>query len=230
MMEVSMNVLLKIWLEKLTSPSGLMLLVNQNHFMKIYKQCFVSSHYRALYYQAIVQALDQTNTGSKIDEENMLPLLWHWQMDGHSSFLDKEDKPEAPSLASSLHWLDGDFNEPTDFLQGVGNVAPSVEVWPCHCSFELNWASLANYPMFIHTYIFHFTFAFWSFINIAEAELNFKGKDSSFLEMLLFMLDIWIVFPQAKFIHLIINLSFIWIRNSYWYLYRIWKLTFCIRV
>ena len=38
MMEVSMNVLLKIWLEKLTSPSGLMLLVNQNHFMKIYKQ------------------------------------------------------------------------------------------------------------------------------------------------------------------------------------------------
>ena len=64
-----MNVLLKIWLEKLTSPSGLMLLVNQNHFMKIYKQCFVSSHYRALYYQAIVQALDQTNTGSKIDEE-----------------------------------------------------------------------------------------------------------------------------------------------------------------
>ena len=75
MMEVSMNVLLKIWLEKLTSPSGLMLLVNQNHFMKIYKQCLVSSYCRLLYYRVIGQALNCTNTGSKIDEENMLPLL-----------------------------------------------------------------------------------------------------------------------------------------------------------
>ena len=49
-------------------------------------------------------------------------------MDGHSSFLDKEDKPEAPSPASSQHWLAGDFNEPTDFLQRVGNIAPGVEV------------------------------------------------------------------------------------------------------
>ena len=80
-------------------------------------------------------------------------------MDGHSSFLDKEDKPEAPSPASSQHWLAGDFNEPTDFLQRVGNIAPGVEVWPCHCSFELNWASLAKYPMFIHTYI-HIPFYF----------------------------------------------------------------------
>ena len=39
-----MNVLLKIRLEKLTSPSGSMSLVNQNHFMKIYKRCLVSSH------------------------------------------------------------------------------------------------------------------------------------------------------------------------------------------
>ena len=66
MMEASMNVLLKIWLEKLTSPSGSMLLVNQNYFMKIYKWCLVSSRYRsrALNCQAIVQALDWTNTGS----------------------------------------------------------------------------------------------------------------------------------------------------------------------
>ena len=36
MMEVSMNMLLKILLEKLRSPSGSMLLVNQNSFMKTY--------------------------------------------------------------------------------------------------------------------------------------------------------------------------------------------------
>ena len=51
-----MNVLLKIWLEKLTSPSGSMLLVNQNHFMKIYIRCLIRSRCGALYYRAIVQA------------------------------------------------------------------------------------------------------------------------------------------------------------------------------
>ena len=56
-----MNVLLKIRLEKLTSPSGSMLLVNQNHFMKIYKRYLVSSRCSALYCCAIVQALDWTN-------------------------------------------------------------------------------------------------------------------------------------------------------------------------
>ena len=59
-----MNVLLKIWLGKLTSPSGTMLLVNQNHFMKIYKQCLVSSRCKALYNRAIGQALNCTNAGS----------------------------------------------------------------------------------------------------------------------------------------------------------------------
>ena len=59
-----MNVLLKIRLEKLTSPSGSMLLVNQNNFMKIYKRCLVSSRCRVLYCHAIVQALDWTNVRS----------------------------------------------------------------------------------------------------------------------------------------------------------------------
>ena len=48
MMEVSIDVLLKIWLEKLTSPSGSMLLVNQKLFMKIYKRRLVSSRCSAL--------------------------------------------------------------------------------------------------------------------------------------------------------------------------------------
>ena len=61
----------------------------------------------------------------------------------------------------------------------------------------------------------HFTLAFSSFINIYEAELNFKGNDSSFLKILLFMLDIQIGFPQAEFIHLFMNLSLIWIRQSH---------------
>ena len=83
-------------------------------------------------------------------------------------------------------------------------------------SFELNCAKLAKYPMFIHKYMhIHFTLAFSSFINIYEAELNFKGNDSSFLKILLFMLDIQIGFPQAEFIHLFMNLSLIWIRHSH---------------
>ena len=81
MMEVSIDVLLKIWLEKLTSPSGSMLLVNQNLFMKIYKRRLVSSRCSTLYCRAILQTLDGTNTGSKIDEENVLPLLCRRQMD-----------------------------------------------------------------------------------------------------------------------------------------------------
>ena len=112
MMEVSIDVLLKIWLEKLTSPSGWMLLVNQKLFMKIYKRRLVSSRCSALYCRAILQTLDGTNTGSKIDEENVLPLLCRRQMDRHSSFLYKEDKPYALSPASSLHWLAGNLTNP----------------------------------------------------------------------------------------------------------------------
>ena len=112
MMEVSIDVLLKIWLEKLTSPSGSMLLVNQKLFMKIYKRRLVSSRCSALYCRAILQTLDGTNTGSKIDEENVLPLLCRRQMDRHSSFLYKEDKPYALSPASSLHWIAGNLTNP----------------------------------------------------------------------------------------------------------------------
>ena len=112
MMEVSIDVLLKIWLEKLTSPSGSMSLVNQKLFMKIYKRRLVSSRCSALYCRAILQTLDGTNTGSKIDEENVLPLLCRRQMDRHSSFLYKEDKPYALSPASSLHRLAGNLTNP----------------------------------------------------------------------------------------------------------------------
>ena len=59
-----MNVQLKIRLERLTSPSGSMLLVNQNHCLKIYKRCLVSSRCKVLYCRAIVQVLDLTNLGS----------------------------------------------------------------------------------------------------------------------------------------------------------------------
>ena len=112
MMEVSIDVLLKIRLEKLTSPSGSMLLVNQKLFNKIYKRRLVSSRCSALYCRAILQTLDGTNTGSKIDEENVLPLLCRRQMDRHSSFSYKEDKPYALSPASSLHRLAGNLTNP----------------------------------------------------------------------------------------------------------------------
>ena len=59
-----MNVQLKIRLERLKSPSGSMLLVNQNHCLKIYKRYLVSSRCRVLYCRAIVQVLDLTNLGS----------------------------------------------------------------------------------------------------------------------------------------------------------------------
>ena len=85
---------------------------NQNLFMKIYKRRLVSSRCSALYCRAILQTLDGTNTGSKIDEENVLPLLCRRQMDRHSSFLYKEDKPYALSPASSLHRLAGNLTNP----------------------------------------------------------------------------------------------------------------------
>ena len=37
-------------------------------------------------------------------------------------FSDKDDKPQAPSPASSLHWLRGDVKESTFCLKRVGNV------------------------------------------------------------------------------------------------------------
>ena len=52
-------------------------------------------------------------------------------------FTDKDDKSWAPSPASFLGWLAGDVRKPTHFSQSVGNVAPSVVVWPCYSLYIL---------------------------------------------------------------------------------------------
>lgn len=44
---------------------------------------------------------------------------------------DKDDKPKAPSPASSLlYWFARDVKEPAHFSQKVGGVAPGFVDWP----------------------------------------------------------------------------------------------------
>ena len=54
-------------------------------------------------------------------------VIWKWL--DILVFSDKDEKPFAPSPASSLYWLAGDVKELTHLSQRVGNVAPSVVVW-----------------------------------------------------------------------------------------------------
>ena len=50
---------------------------------------------------------------------------------------DKDDKPQAPFLASSLYcFMAGNVKESTHFSQKGPNVAPGVVVWPCCCLYR----------------------------------------------------------------------------------------------
>ena len=42
---------------------------------------------------------------------------------------DKDDKPQAPSPASSLLWSAGDVKEPTHLSQSAGHEVPGVVAW-----------------------------------------------------------------------------------------------------
>lgn len=68
----------------------------------------------------------------------------------------------SPSLACSLNWLAGEIKESLLFLQRVGNVAPTIVVWPFYClnripiklTLELNWAHLLKYHQHIKEQIY----------------------------------------------------------------------------
>ena len=62
---------------------------------------------------------------TKITEENGI-CKW-LDVPFHS---DKDDKPKAPSLVSSLYWLAGDVKKPHVLFAKKGNLASGVVIWP----------------------------------------------------------------------------------------------------